>query len=288
MSLSPFLNVLGVPVSIAVEDVGSRAVVERVTSNGPEADVMFKCPYNQRFTVVRGLLGGVVATGKTLTRLYPLRYPPSPNLFCTSIGDITGLKPFTDGFGWLNYQYSIIPAHFSVPGWDAIPGYTNDPSGKLFTTTRFRVSGQVFSPPIGSYYYQGGTYAGKPVPDSKQSLIRPQVEISMTRQLMPFVPLDAAMTYVGSVNSSSVTIADHVFPRGCLLFMGIDTDPVADPSTGNRCFNIPFSFIGTYQVEWNEVMDPTGAWQLVNDDPGGTGDPPFAYEDFSILFGDIF
>ena len=285
----PSLQVLGVPVTIDLEGMGERAVVERFGPGGMEADVIFKAPYNRRFDVIKGLLGGSVGAGKTLTYWKPIRYPPLPQLFCTSIGDCTGIKPFTDNLGWVNYKYVRIPAHFSVPTWDAIPGLpTPDPSGIERTTTRFRVSSEVFSPPIGSYYYIGGAYNGNPVAASSQSVMRSKVEVVMTRHLMPFVPLAASLRYTGTVNDAPLLLADYLFPRGCVLFTGIDTDPTSDPSTGVRAWDVPFTFVGNYVIEWNALMDPGGQWRLVNDKKTGAGNFPFSYTSFPALFGNTF
>lgn len=284
--LSPQFSILGVPVSIYTEGLGDRAVVERWPSSGPEADVVFKAPYDQRYTVIKGLRGGMVATGRTFTYLPPLRYPPSPNLLCTAIGDVTGIKPSTDqSSGWLTYQFAIIPAHFSVPTWDAIGGPVVDPSGLPFTTTKFKASAEVFTPPSGSYYYIDGPDAGKVVAESSVGIIRSRVEISMTRHFVPFPFLNDIMEWDGTVNDAPVTFGDRTFPRGCLMFAGADTDPVSNPISGERCWDYTFLFLGNFSIEWNEFMGLDGEWHLINDKADGSGSFPFEYVDYNALFG---
>lgn len=283
--------ILGVPCSIPIEEMGERAIVERVPPSGPEADVLIKCPYNQRFNVVKGLLGGAIATGRTVSYLSPLAYPPSPNLRCTTIGEIRGLRPWVDSYGWVNYDWAIIPAHFELLKWDlpTSQGIEPDPSGIPYTTTTFQTSAEIFQPPTGSYYYTAGSYSGKPVAESSIGTVRPRVEITMTRRLMPFVPLSFSLSMVGKVNSATVRFADRIFPIGCLLYTGSSIpEPVTDPASAERRWDVSFNFMGNYSVEWNAFMDPAGAYRLINTSPAGSGDYPFAYADFSPFYSNTF
>lgn len=294
---SPSINILGVTCEVDLTNAGSnleRATVMRYDpSQGWSADVTLKCPWNSRFTVVRGLLGGPYATGRTITYLLPATWPGVPWLYCTSLGDITGLKPSTNQIsGWIEYQYALIPAHFSKPPWDAVGGSQanqGDPSGLPFTTTTFRTSAEVFQPPTGCYYYDGGTYDGKPVAESSVGVVRSRVEISMVRHRMPFIPLAESLQNQGFVNDAPVTFANYTFPAGCLLFTGMQVgEPTADPGTGNRCWDVAFGFLGNENLTWNEYLDPSGEWVAINSASDGSGDPPFASVSFADLFGTEF
>jgi len=293
---SPTFPILGVPCTLVVDGDGSRAVAERyVSGEGWSADATIKCAWDDRFTVLKGLLGGLLYTGRTITYLQPFSYPPLPALKCVSTGDITGLKYRTDqNTGWASYDSALIPAHFKVPTWDAIAGAggqneQSDPSGLPFTTTTFSASADIFQPPTGSYYYASGTYNTKPVQDSTIGLVRSHVQIKMTRHRMPFIPLDDIMNYDGTVNNAPIQFADRIFPTACLLFTGADTsEPTNDPGTGERCWDITFNFLGNYNITWNEVLDPSGNWVAVNDKSDGTGAAPYEEVDFSVLFGTEF
>jgi hypothetical protein len=285
---SPSLNIGGVTCTI---DVEAGVTEESPADGGPTADVVFKCAYGSRYALVKALRGYVTTSGKSINYHPPYRYPPSPNLVCSSIGTIRGLQPKNDGSGWLVYKTAYVPAHFSVPTWTGFADQTNtpDPSGQMYCTTKFKVSSEVFSPPGGSYYYTAGTNSGQAVEESSIGIIRSRVEISMTRHKFPFVPLNAIMGLEGAaVNSAAVTFADKTFPRGCLLFGGMTSDPQPDAATGDVYQELEFTFLGNSSVEWNAFMDRKGAYQLVNSKADGTGSPPFGYFSFDALFGLLF
>jgi hypothetical protein len=284
---SPLLNINGCPVSIVLDGDGEHAVIERATlTEGPSADVVFKCDYANRNLVVLGLLGGVVNNAGTITRVPPMAYPPNPNIFCTNIGDITGIKPFTNELGWIEYQYVKIPAHFSMPTWDVIKGVTNpDPSGYTYTTTKFKGNCEIFVPPIGSYYYKTGTFSGKPVETSSVGIVRSHAEIQVTRHQIPFLPVTQLMDNAGSVNYDPIKFGDYTFPAGCVLYSTWDIEPKADPA-GIRLWDINLSILANFDTPWNKFFDPAGSWSEINTKADGTGDPPFPAIDLRvILFG---
>jgi len=289
MGSSPTLTINGVPVSIALPGDGGQGVVEQYSPE-PTADVVFKVPYARRNEVVLGLLGGIIASGYTVSRLPPFAYPPNVNLFCTSIGQTTGIKPRTNALGWVEYEYVLMPAHFSVPTYDvdhASP--TPDFSNHLYTTTKFKGNAEVFSPPTGTYFYAAGTFNGKPVAEANVGFVRSRSEIEFTRHRMPFVPVFDIMDTVGYVNLNPITLGDFTFPAECLLFTTWDVSPSVDPASGARTWDITFNLLGNQNIKWNEFMDPKGAWVAINSKNDGSGDAPFgttALEE--ILFADEF
>jgi hypothetical protein len=295
---SPALNFLGAAVSIPFADMGDQAIVESWPPEGPTADVWFQCNWADRYTVVKYLRGGTIRSGngKTISYLRPASYPDSPNMLCTAINEIRGIKPrvYQAGSflptgqslpGWGYYELARVHAHFSVPTWDAVGQSPQDPSGLPMTTTRYSSRAEIFAPPTGSFYYAAGAYNTKPVAESSAAVVRSRVEIAMTRHMVPYPYLSDIMEWDGCVNDQTVTFADRTFPRGCLLFLGADMDPVADPTTGERCWDYTFNFMGNFNIEWNEFMDPAGVYVLINNSPAGTGDPPFEYIDYGALFG---
>ena len=295
-------EIAGVPVSISLgEGDGADAIHEQVNQDGAQATVVFKCPWSQRYAVVAGLLGGVRASGSRIVRVLPAAYPPSPNLFCTAIGAIKGIKPMRDDDGtqsglkgWLVYEWALITATFSRPTWQAIAyprggggqGQSADPSGLLFATTRFKVSAETYALPFGAYYWQGGRHAGEVVDGAAVSEIRPRVEISLTRHLMPSVPLAQAQTLIGGVNDQPWLLADYAFPRGSVLFTGFNSEPKADPATQATAWELELTFLGNTTLDWNQALDPEGTYQYINNAPDGSGAGPFRYVDFSGLLSD--
>lgn len=281
---SPPLVLGGVPCAIRTEGDGGQGVTTAFGETGPETTVNLVVPYDGARLVAKALLGYVSASGGNVTYYAPFSNPENPNEVCTSIGAWQGIKPVTLPSGWLVYDRVVMPARFSVPPWS--PDGTTDPSGLPFTVTRVKVSAEVFSPPVGSYYYTAGTYNGKPVAESSVGIIRTRAEITITRVRMPVLPLGAMQDFSGVVNDGPITIGDKIYSKGTLLFTGGDPgEPFADPATGDRVWTITLQFLGNDSLDWNAYMDPNGEYQLINSRSDGTGSPPFAYRNYTALFG---
>lgn len=272
----------GVPCAIWAED----GVKEAWPEDGPWAQVTFKCPWYKRYTVLQYLRGFSTYLGNgKLVRVPPWGYPSSPNLRCMEIGEIRGLgkirtEPST---GWLVYEWALIPAIFRVPTWGAFPqgaGTQYDPSGEAFTETRIKASGQVFTPPGGAYYFCTGLFAG-PVPQSSVGQIQGQLEINITRKWLPWVPVDAAMTLIGSVNNSTLQLSDHTFDQGTLMFYSMESEPAKDGAT-NLVWDVTYTLIGAIR-DWNKFLNPDGSWEKINTKADGSGTFPYPYFDYFLV-----
>ena len=280
---SPFY-ILGLPVSIDLEGVGDQAIIENLTQDGPTADVTMRCYWADRFTVYKGLVGGAYKSGTQVKYAWPFTYPDSPNLRCVGISNVRGIKPRTNASGWVYYAQCRFVAHFAVPSWDAIPQNQGapDPSFQEMTTTRMRGTSEIFAPPGGSLVFADGS----PVPDSSIGIVRGRTEIVMTRHLVPWPPINAIMSLTGCVNNDTITFGDQTFARGFLLYTNPDIEPVSDPSTGNRCWDITFTMLGNQDYEWNKFLSPAGTWQIAGPSVGTT---VFQYQNFSpVIFGASF
>jgi hypothetical protein len=280
------LSIRGVDCAIALEG-GQPGITERWTEFGPETSVRFKCAWGERALLASALLGGVTINDDgTLDRVPPFNLPFAEQLYCVNIGDVEPLQPYLDPSGWVAYVEAILPANFAALTWQAganDPSGRVDPSGLPYTTTKFRVSSEVFQPPSGAYYIGPFGSTARPAPEALVGIVRPKVEIAMTRHWMPKVPLNDAMELIGGVNQEEITLGDRTFPRGCLLFAGMSSDPRNDPK-GFPVQDLEFSFIGNHSVEWNQFMSTDGSWQFLNTARDGSGDFPFAYVDFTPLF----
>lgn len=290
MGAAPRMQINGMDLWIDLEGLGERAIVERCPPPGPEADVTYRCWWEDRGEIYKALMGGVEASGFQITRWAPHQFMWNDQLVCTEIRDVTGIKPRTEDDGTVSYDQVRFTAHYCVPPWDSRNNVSlsRDPSDCLFTSTKFKTSCEVFNPPFGSYYFTAGSYSGKPVNESGSSVVRPRVEIVVTRHMMPFVPLHLIAQCEGTVNDTTITFADHDFTQGTLLFVTGEPDQKADPSTGARCWDIAFQLLGNTDHDWNKFMDPGGQWNLINTAADGSGQPPFAYSDLmkQLLFDD--
>lgn len=281
----PTYNINGIDVGFDFTDF-PNIVSGSVDDDGPKETVRFKCAYEDRADLVMALMGGITVDGGSFSRQAPFQHPDNDQLFCTGIPDWRGLKPFIDEDGWPRYQWAILTASFSAPNWqyfDNDPGGNNDPSGLAWTRTKFRESAEVFQPPFGSFYigpFTGGT--GTLIDEATVGVLRPRVEISMTRLLVPMFPLDDTMELIGSVNEDEIQFGDRTFPRGCLLFAGCSSEPRNDPQ-GLPCQDIEYTLLGNRTIEWNQFMAKDGTYQFLNTKNDESGDYPFPYEDWSIL-----
>ena len=279
------LTIGGVSCTIALEDLGDSAIVESVSQDGgPEANVVFRCAYGDRYTLARALLGTSVAVGRTIVRTLPFAYPPSPNLYCLAIPEIKGIKPRRDATGWVYYQLAQLTAQFGRPKYDytatAADGQ-NDPSGHAWTTTRVKVSAEVLTPPDGAFYIGPFSPNGKKVEEASVGIVRANCEVAVTRHFLPFVPLDEVMSLIGSTNLYPIQFSNHVFQQGCLLLVGCDTTPNTDPAS-NHTQEVTYTFLGKSN-DWNQFIAKDGSLQFLNSRIDNTGTTPYSYQDFSIL-----
>ncbi len=284
------ITVNGVGANIYLGPDGDAGGIEESWGEGQPARVTvhYRVAWSDRYAFIAGLRGGIVGG----TVFLPHAYPPSPNLTCVGIGQIRGVKPRVAG-GFLEYQDAIIPAEYGVPVFDvaASSGGTShtDPSGKAFTNTDWQVTVEVFQPPTGVYYWQGGPASGQPIPDASIGLVRPRVEFTIRRSWLPYPPLDFFMRYSGSVNDAPVRISDYTFPRGTLLLPGAQGGMSRDGSLEGRTGELVYTLVGNgpvnvggvaYVPSWNEFFATNGTWQEANTAADGSGEPPYRYSDF--------
>ena len=287
-TLSPTLLIGGVECCLSLgEDGAAPDFGESWGPSGPEADAVFSCAWADRYALARALMGSVTLVGGVVARTPPFTWYESPNLHCTSLGTIRGqgrarILQAAEGLapaGWIAWERALVPAHFTVPRWDT--GVSSepprDPSGLPYTSTRFQVSGEVFTPPNGTFYYQDGGPAWVAVHDSLLGIPRPKVEISMTRHWLPWnFDLDTIMALIGGVNDDIVTFGNRDFPRGTILFGGFGATETVD-AAGSRSYDVECGLLANYDTEWNELMGQDGDWHILNSRDDGSGKPPFKY-----------
>jgi hypothetical protein len=257
---------------------GADAIQETATgSGGPRVMVKLQCAWADRYTVFAGMLGSASGSTTSISRIPPFLYPPSPNLACLGISNARGTKYKGD---W-NYEKCVFDAEFGVPAFDfpGWPGGTTDPSGVPYTTTTTRVSAEVIQIPIGGYKFTSGVDSGKAVPESQIGLTVPHSEITITRHMMPGVPYNEVMQYVGKVNSTTVRIGNRIYAIGELLFNGFDHKPTAD-GAASRTFELVYSILGVAGHTWNQVIDRDGQWITINTETDLSGEYPFESADW--------
>jgi hypothetical protein len=279
------ITINGINCAIAQSE-SEPGIVRRWGPNGPEVSVRLLTSWGSVQALAAGLLGYItVNSDGSLSRTPPYNLPWAPQLYCTSIADEKPLTPNGLSAGWFVYNESIITANFEALTWQvdgSAPGGRVDASGLPYTTTKFRVNTEVYSPPTGAFYV-GPFPSSKLLAEGSLGFVRPNIEVNMLRRWIADIPLSQAIQLAGYVNESDITMGNWTFPEGCLLFAGFDSEPKNDPN-GFPTNDCTFTFLGHESVTLNEIMADDGTYQLLNDSAGGTGDPPFLEVDFSPLF----
>lgn len=269
------VNTLSVPGGWSIAYDSGVGITEAVPGEqGPMATVKFKVyDANQRYSFVSQLLGkwtGSVGSG--IVYIGPYEYPPSPNLFCTSIQSIESCGKWLPmggvGLPWLFGKSAYVTAIFSRPPWQ--PATTGG-----YFTIQYAPAGEFLKLPETTYRFGDGTPTDTPV-----GLVIPQQEISVNRYRMPYIPDTVSVALQGTLNNNPFTIGAYSYPKGTLLYHGMTTEIAPDP-LGNLTYNVQYKFSFRY-INWNYCFHPnrTTGFALVTD---GNGAPPYQYANFETL-----
>ena len=309
------LEIGGVGCNIYTGPNGQDGHLTELTSasEGRKAQVRFKCRWEDRNALLAGLLGTVVYQGGTIVRTPPFSYPTAqsdidagmfPNrLFCTDAG-VEGTKwradpdgSITGLAGWGYFVYAIVTATFTSPPYLIEPmegggPAFNDLTNNTYCISKLRVSGEVYSPPTGSYVWAEGSRAGKQVPDAHCGIVRPRYELSVTRMRMPIVPTTALDDCIGSVNGSVLQISTNEVDPEAALFMGYNPEMRTDPYNGGIVSDIEMlwavnGYLPSRNADgsWNWFVDPVGQWSAIQTNDVNEN-PPFESVEHDSLFLD--
>lgn len=240
--------------------------------SGAQAVVKFRCLWDDRYQLVKDLVGTYTGTPpSTVIRVPPYRYPASTNLFCTAIDSIEqrGKPVIWTGIGlpWVTRKYAIVTARFSVPFWDF-----DGPDA--YTKISFSSSGEFLTIPETSMTFSDGTPTNTPI-----GMLIPQMEITYERNRLPFPPVYAMATCQGRVNNAPFQVGGFPFNTGYLLFMSGKSDYQID-ATGQIAYSQEYKFLAR-SVPWNWFLHPSGTgFQPVTDRSGAA---PYDSADFTIL-----
>lgn len=268
-------NTLPVPFSI----MWDQGITEANPETGPQATVRFKCLWSDHYALVNGLLGLWSGTSPSgVAYVGPYEYPPSPNLFCTSVSSIVGLgKPFiipnnflgqTVGLPWIARKRAIVTAHFTRPA------YQPATNGGYFSI-QFAGAGEFLTLPETTYRFADGTPTNTPI-----GILIPEAQITVTRYKMAFLP-DFYMTFLtGQLNDSPFQIGNVTYAKGSLLFMPGNSSTESD-TLGNITYTAEYRFMFR-PIDWNFYLHPnrTTGFALVTD---GNGNSPYQYSNFNVL-----
>lgn len=271
--------VISVPYSI----MWDSGIVEGWPQDGPYAVVKYRTDTANRYQLasdLRGTASAIATPGglPLITRVMAHRYPPSTNLICKSIDSIemiggpVPLLTWANWPAWISKQSSIVTARYETATFS--DQSSQDPSGQPYTTTTFTMSSEVLTLPGSVYKFPSGT------PASNAGRQIPQIQISMKRFMVPYLPLSACSQCIGRVNLYPLTFSDLVCPTGTLLFVGANAEIAADTS-GNVHYTVDYQLV--YRpIPWNNYLSPkpNEGFAQITDQGGNT---VYQAQDFSIL-----
>lgn len=267
------------------------------SQSGATATVKFKCAWDDHYKLIQELTGTATLVDNgggskpSIIANYPASYPGSPNLYCRRIDSVVpfgGPKILTwNPLGaWLAKKEAIVTATFSYfpiqgqEGGNPQDGQT-DASGKPWTTTSIQLSSDTATWPAHSLSFaNNGT--GVPPPFNGQLIqIVPIAQITMKRQLLPYLPVMEMLTLLGQLNNAPLQLGNYVCAPGTVMFCGGSTEVTCN-TDGSVVQTVDYTF-QFRPYPWNQAIDPqTGKWRnLVAVADYKT--PPYASGDFSIL-----
>ncbi len=113
---------------------------------------------------------------------------------------------------------------------------------------------------------------------------------------MPLIPVEVSGPLLGTVNDAPFLIGGQSFPKGSMLFSGINPEPKSDPYNGGLIFDVELTFLANAAasttkdpLDWNFFLDPGGVWVRVTTKPTDINDPTtakpvFKYADQTVLY----
>jgi hypothetical protein len=261
------------------------AIRESLPEGGAESvTVSLRCRWEDRQRLKRELLGGVVDDGNgNLTRQPPYQYPSNTRLYCLAIPELAGIKPMVGQDGWVFYKYAQMVAVFGAPAWQYTqnpPHGPNDASGEPWTVTELKASGEVVTPPEGTYWV-GPFPSTTPASDANVGIILPSVEISMTRKWRTKCDLVDLEDILGTVNDSPIAVGTKTYDRGCVLFVSGEYHPAFDP-LGTPAYDLQIAMLAKTH-DWNMFLTRGGDAQFLNSAKTGDGEWPYPYAEFLPL-----
>jgi hypothetical protein len=255
-------DIIPIPMRIRVD---SGIVEAHTHDEGPTAEVVFRCPFTQRYDLVNSLLGPVFGDllSGAIYRYPPCRYPPSPNLMAWDVTKIHNYgKPARDFQGFLSFQWSDVTCVFKQ-----FPFTTE--GQEAWTTVSIQNAGEKVSLPEYSYVFANDN---RPIPTQLPVNVFNR-QITIKRHRMPFIPFSQLNTLEGCVNKFDFPILGVYYPTGTLLFTGSNST-LEIATAGRVTYSVEYHLM--YRpVDWNKFIHPRRGygWQFVNIDtePGGIG-----------------
>ncbi|MDR3582567.1 MAG: hypothetical protein P4L67_04810 [Candidatus Pacebacteria bacterium] len=296
----------GVQAAIFVGENGSQGGIRPSwTDQGLVVQIDFLIAWKDYIKFLQLLAGSSSYSGGKYYRKLPTKLPvisgdKSPGLpgqqsgylwdrmICMGTGEFRPVKFRTDGdgsatgmVGWGMYAMVVIPTTWGVPTYivddkEFDPNFPGaDLSGYPFTTTRIKAAGEAYSPYASGYKF---ATSGENIDDSKVGLVRPKLEITITRHNMPFVDSEKLNNLVGKTNDIPLGFGNTAFKAESMLYLSYEYEARPDVATGGLTYDITHHILanglvedvnGSNQSSWNYFVSPDGKWDQVIQVKGG-------------------
>lgn len=237
--------------------------------HGPTARKGYICNWTERFQVANGLLGfnHAATIAGFITINLPMQYPEIPYMYVHDIQFEGRGQPFQGPYGTA-WPKVIVWANFACMEWSFSaaddPGARNQLGNFLYAEQQLNASAQMLEIE-GKWTVWNAT--GKPT--NQHYMVRlPLVEMIITFQRVPYLPSNAVLGLVGSLNDRAFL---GVSGLGKVMFNGCQSQRTRNPD-GSVATQLTYQFTARSQP-WDYGFNPaTNAWDLVI---GASGAFPF-------------
>ncbi len=254
--------------------------------DGPTAQKGFLCPWGDRHTVAKGLLGLSATTHiGELTLHTPLQYPELSTMYAHDI-NIQGVGFPQEGTnGVMAFYRAIVSVNYqslpwSFEGLDYQNSYANniDPITPMIycRQTMDIIASNIGIPGSGMKFKT----SGKPL-NKDWKMIICEVELSLQFIRVPYLPAQQVIIASEAPVNSTTFLG---FLPGFCHFNGMHNEQSRD-TDGNFTQDATFTFSGRTQLAWDQEFDPsTGLFdQVVIQHGGNAGNPILMRSDLNAL-----
>lgn len=233
-----------------------EGIEEGADRNGVYARKPYLCAYADRWKFLRELRGYSTVSGGKVLRHPPAVYPDNKLLYADDARVsplITGVR---QGVNQVTFDYAKIDVTFKTPDYNyESGGGTGEPAvdGVTYGTVRLAFAGEFVTIPGRKARFKT---SGEAL-DSNPGVLVPNLEYSITRHQIPYLPVTIIKGLVGKINSA----AWLGFDAETVLFVGGEADRSAT-SEGLQAWTIDFKFLWR-PVSWNMGLTTNRTWEYV-------------------------
>lgn len=243
---------------------------------GPQATKVYICDWNQRWTVVVGLLGlnSAATIGGAITLRLPMRYPDfqqtAVSLYAGNVA-VEGIgSPYQNTYS-VGYTTARITVNFRSFPWSFQGLSQNDFNNQIdpahpyvYAEQSLSFTSEFITIPGTSVYWKT---SGKKLGNRNWGFRSPLINMNISLKNVPYIPTAAFVSAAAAPVSSTLYLG---VAAGYLLFNSGDTHEQR-MSDGSRTQSIDYSFTARTIAPWDYDFDgDKPGWDQVVDSAGAT------------------